>query len=89
MGLIEDSVMEAARRERVVSSVLETMIANGEVISFANVARRAGVSRAYVYRHTDIARRIREVRVPYSMTREQLRAELVRLRAQIARNAHE
>lgn len=78
--LIDECVSAAAQRERDVSRVLEEMIANGEYITVGSVARRAGVSRSFVYRHTAIAQRIKEVRVP-NMTKDELRAELVRERA--------
>lgn len=79
-SLIQECKDASEKRAASVAQVLDEMIANGEYISFGAVARRAGVSRSYLYRHAAIAERIKNVRIP-NLTKEQLRAELVRERA--------
>ena len=74
-----------ANSDRLLAHTLATiarMVADGVEVSYASVAREAQVSRPYLYRHPEIREKIDACRVS-KMTKDELRKEVVRLRATI------
>jgi hypothetical protein len=74
-----------ANSDRLMAHTLATiarMAEEGNEISYASVAREAQVSRPYLYRHPEIREKIDACRVS-KMTKDELRKEVIRLRATI------
>ena len=71
-----DTIMEMAR--------------SGRIINFYTVAKEAGVSRAFLYAHSDLAAMIHTCRITH-MSKQDLQKEvlLLRLKAQATQNESE
>jgi cell division protein FtsB len=78
----------ARRRQRVVTA-LDQAVKSGEEISVSGIARRAGVDRAFLYRHRDLLERVHaaEAQPPAGpasgalVSRESLQADLANAQA--------
>ena len=72
-----------ATSDRLLAHTLATiarMVDEGMEVSYASVSREAQVSRPYLYRHPEIREKIDACRVS-KMTKDELRKEVIRLRA--------
>ena len=81
-ALIEKTKRNAEERQLYVYQTLISMINNGDSINFTSVAERCGVSRHYLYRHTDCRQIIEHCRVT-GMTKAELQQEVIRLRLRV------
>lgn len=74
-----------ANSERPLQHTLNTvvrMVNEGKEVNYFTVAQEAKVSRPYLYRHPEIRDKIDACRVS-KMTKDELRKEVIRLRATI------
>lgn len=78
----------SATKQRSQEKVLHTMqiilqmLENGESVNFYTVSLAAGVSRPFLYRHSEIREKIEDCRVT-GMTKKELQLEVIRLRSRI------
>lgn len=82
MDLISKSQYDAYQRQLHVAQTIDSMISQGEVISFRTVAERCDVSRNYLYRHPEFRSVIETCRVS-GMTKVELQQEVIRLRLRV------
>lgn len=80
--MIRKAMCDAKERQEHVAKTIDEMIHDGSSITYSSVATRCGVSRNYLYRHSEFSRIINNHRVT-GMTKAELRREVVRLRLQI------
>lgn len=83
-ALIRGRQADSARRRQRVLEALSSAVKNGEEISISAIARRAGVDRSFLYRHSDLLSQVHraglespEVENAPSATRSSLKAELL------------
>jgi len=57
-AMVDGRRADSTRRRQRVLSVLDDAIKDGAELSVANIARRAGVDRTFLYRHRDLLERI-------------------------------
>lgn len=88
MDLISKSQHDAYQRQLQVAQTIDVMITNGEIINFQTVAERCGVSRSYLYRHTEFRELIETCRVS-GMTKAELQQEVIRLRLRVQELEHQ
>lgn len=84
---------DSEQRRRSVLKALAAMVASNEILNASSLARRAGVSRAFIYRHDDLRARLKEAQIgprtecskewSGAVTAASLMAELAHERAQV------
>ena len=80
--LIRKTILESEKTRLRVSETILSMVDAGEEVSFTSVARKAQVSRTYLYRHEDLRGLIDDCRVT-GMSKAELRREVIRLRFRV------
>ena len=76
--MIEQKRTESENKAKIAAAVIAEMIADGEIITFSSVARRAGVSRNFLYDRPLLRETIESLRI--SLSKEELIREVMRLR---------
>lgn len=79
MSIIADTKCRSNELVSHTKKVISDMAEAGEEVSFASVARRAQVSRSFLYSHDGIRDMIESCRLT-KMTKTELRQELIKLK---------
>ena len=77
--MIKKSICNAEQRQTLVAQTLAEMVQDGSTINCTTVAIRCGVSRNYLYRHSEVSSIINAYRLT-GISKEDLRREVVKLR---------